>query len=128
MLTVLNEGVRHLLPAAPRLDLLGTRGVEKVYRALHIPPPSGQRLRTVALIGDIISNTLYYSCIPSTRNASWKRAFILGTGAGVATQVLAPRLGLGKEPIARSNVTRILTVAWYLAGGLATAWAAQKSR
>jgi hypothetical protein len=104
------------------------RGVEKLYRAFEVAPPTGRKLRAVALVGDLIANTLYYSRIPSSQNTHWTRALILGGGAGAAAQVLAPMLGLGKEPIARSNTTRVLTVAWYLAGGLATAWAVHKSQ
>src|SRR4051812_34362618 len=65
VLTALNESGRHLLPSAPRLDVLGTLGVEKIYHALHLAPPSERRLRAVAFVGDIITNTLYYSRVPS---------------------------------------------------------------
>lgn len=126
VLTVLNEGARRLSPSAPRLDVLGMRGVIKLFQLFGASPPTGRRLRTVTLLGDLLTNTLYYSRVPGLRNTSRLRALVLGSGAGIAAQILSPVLGLGKKPIARQKTTRLMTVAWYLIGGLAAAWAARK--
>jgi hypothetical protein len=128
VLTILHEGARRILPSAPRLDILGMRGVAKLFQIFRSSPPTGQRLRFLALVGDIITNTLYYSRVPGIRSTGWLRGLVLGSGAGIATQLLSPLLGLGKKPIARKNVTRVMTVAWYLVGGLAAAWVARRSQ
>jgi hypothetical protein len=128
VLTVLHEGARRILPSAPRFDLLGMCGVEKLFQAFRSSPPAGQGLYSLALIGDIVTNTLYYSRVPGIRNTGWLRGLVLGSGAGIATQILSPMLGLGKKPIARKNVTRVMSVAWYLVGGLAAAWVARRSQ
>jgi hypothetical protein len=43
----------------------------------------------------------------------------LGLAAGVGAVALPERMGLGSAPSARTNETKAMTVAWYLAGGLA---------
>ena len=43
----------------------------------------------------------------------------LGLAAGVGAVALPEPLGLGGGPSARTDETKAMTVAWYLAGGLA---------
>ncbi len=45
----------------------------------------------------------------------------LGLAAGAGALVLPKPLGLGEAPKSRRPATRIMTVAWYLIGGLAAA-------
>jgi hypothetical protein len=52
------------------------------------------------------------------------RGALLGLAAGVGAAYLPPRIGLGEQPGQRPPATQIMTVAWYLAGGLAAAAAA----
>ena len=76
--------------------------------------------------GDLVLNSLYYSLVGLKGT---DKAFQTGTGlgmaAGVGAVVLPGRMGLGDEMTARTSQTEIMTVAWYLAGGLAAAAAYQ---
>lgn len=120
--TLLNESARRVIPRAPRLDALGMRAIARGLRAAGQEPPQGERLRGVALAGDLVSNTLYYSLAGAAgggRNA-WLLGSLLGLSAGVGAAFLPPRIGLGRQP-GETSATRAMTVAWYLAGGLATA-------
>lgn len=124
-LTVVHELARRVIPDAPRVDVLGMRAIAAGLRASGAAPPPSGRLYWWALVGDLASNTLYYSL------AAWgapKRAplrgALLGLGAGAATVVLPPLVGLGTRPQARTPQTQALTVLWYLVGGLTAGLAA----
>ena len=74
------------------------------------------------MAGDIALNTLYYSLVSlSDEEKTFQNGALLGLAAGIGTVVLPKHLGLGAEPSARTKQTELMTVAWYLAGGLAAA-------
>jgi hypothetical protein len=91
-------------------------------RAAGQQPPDDDKLHAMALAGDIISNSLYYSLVGAgERRTVWVRGALLGLGAGVGAVLLPEPLGLGSEPTARTPATQAMTIAWYLTGGLAAA-------
>jgi hypothetical protein len=117
-LTVLHETVRRVRRDAPRMDTLGRRAIASGLDAAGLEVPPGDQLQAVALGGDILANTLYYSlACPGT--PSLARGAALGAAAGLGALVLAPLMGLGSRPSSRTSRTAAMTVAWYTAGGLA---------
>lgn len=121
-LTLLHESARRLVPEAPRADVLGERAIKKVMRALQRKPPAQRRLHNISLGGDIVFNTLYYSLVGlGGREQAWSCGATLGALAGIGVVVLPGPLGLGKRPSARTPATAMMTIGWYLAGGLAAA-------
>lgn len=121
-LTLLHESAKRTLPDAPRMDILGMRAIAKSMRRINQEPPSGDRLFNITLVGDIISNSLYYSLVGIGRpENAMLRGTLLGLAAGVGGVVLPEPLGLGNRPSARTSATKAMTVGWYLAGGLAAA-------
>jgi hypothetical protein len=125
-LTLLHETARRFIPDAPRMDVLGMRAIAKSMRLVDQEPPADEQLQTLALAGDVLSNSLYYSLVGAGAPcAVWLRGVLLGLGAGVGAVVLPQPLGLGSAPRARSRSTQAMTVGWYLAGGLAAAAAFQ---
>jgi predicted cobalt transporter CbtA len=122
--TAVHETARRTIPQAPRMDVIGRRGIAKSMYALGTEPPHGQRLQNAALAGDVVSNSLYYSLIglgSDSPRATWKRGLLLGVAAGIGAVLLPPVLGLGRQPGSRGPFTHLLTVAWYTIGGLAAA-------
>lgn len=120
--TALNEGVRRVLPHAPRIEVIGERALAASLEALHVTPPQGAALYRWTLVGDLLSNTLYYGLVGLGRpQGTWARGGLLGLAAGVGAATLPRPLGLGRQPGARSPETPLLTAGWYLAGGLAAA-------
>lgn len=121
-LTLINETARQFMPHAPRLDAMGIRALAKSMRALEVEPPRGDQLRGAALVGDLATNTIFYSVVGlgDPRHAM-QRGVLLGLGAGLGAAFLPQRIGLGQQPGAESPTTPLLTVAWYLAGGVAAA-------
>ncbi len=120
--TLIHEGARRVLKHPPRMDVLGKRSLKKGFRWLGLRPAHGRRLHRQALMGDIISNSLFYSLVAMGRpRRPYVRGAILGTLAGVGAVVLPPFLGLGRRPSRARTSTALLTVAWYLLGGLSAA-------
>jgi hypothetical protein len=125
--TVLNLAAQRLTPNAPKLDILGMRALAAMVAGLGEHPPQGETLRTEALVGDLISNTVYYSLVGSGESSkgTWARAVVLGLAAGLGAAFLPPLLGLGKQPTQDRSTTRVLTVLWYLKGALVTTMTAR---
>jgi hypothetical protein len=128
-LTVAHELVRKTKPNAPRLDILGMRGVAKLMTAFGVEPPSGATLRKYALVGDIISNTVFFSGVGAKPGlAAWLKGINLGLFAGVGAITVPQNVGLGKDSdllTKRTTATALTTVGLYVLGGIAAAAMAQ---
>jgi len=121
-LTLLHEVARRVVPHAPRADVLGMRALDETLRVIGVTPPKSEVLHRWALLGDILSNSLYYSLVGcGSRKGVWRRGVLLGIGAGIGTVVLPTPLGLGRQPDERIPVTPLMTIVWYLVGGLVAA-------
>ena len=73
-----------------------------------------------ALVGDLVSNSLYYSLVGAgARQDAMRNGALLGLAAGLGAVFLPEPLGLGRQPTEDSPETQLMTVAWYLLGGLA---------
>jgi hypothetical protein len=108
------------------MDVLGKRAIARTLDWAEARPPSDELLHDMALTGDIVSNSVYYSLVAlgGPRGAVACGA-VLGLAAGVGAVALPEKMGLGSAPSARTNETKAMTVAWYLAGGLAAGLAYQ---
>ena len=109
------------------MDTLGRRAIAKGLEAAGLETPPEDQLQAVALGGDIVANTLYYS-LACLGKPSLARGAALGAAAGLGALVLAPLMGLGSRPGSRTPQTAAMTVAWYTAGGLAASAAHQRWR
>ena len=113
--------MRHLRPEdAPRMDVLGERGLRKLLGLANVPQPDHDTAYGLTLAGDLLSNGLYYSMVGRGKGTWWRGA-LLGVAAGVGGVVLPGPLGLGEAPSNRTPQTKAMTVAWYTIGGLAAA-------
>ena len=125
VLTVLHETARQKSDKAPHVHKLGMRAIAKMIEMTGRERPSDEQLYRWAMVGDLVSNSLYYSAVGNGEKNPWTRGALLGTSAGVGAVGLPGLLGLGSEPSNRTRETQIMTVAWYLVGGLAAAATAQ---
>lgn len=119
-MTITHETLRRILPQAPRMDVLGMRAISKTMKKIGKEPPADDDLHTWALIGDVVSNSLYYS-LTGTGQGAWLRGGLLGAGAGAGALLLPGPMGLGTDPSNRSTETQAMTVGIYLLGGLVAA-------
>ncbi|ALI98825.1 hypothetical protein [Rufibacter tibetensis] len=116
--TIVHESVRRFYPEAPRMDILGMRAIAKGLRFAGQTPPNDDKLHAWSLVGDIVSNSLYYSLTGSGKKALWQGT-VLGAIAGVGGVILPGPMGLGVAPSARTKQTQALTIGYYLLGGVA---------
>ncbi|WP_316795241.1 hypothetical protein [Pedobacter agri] len=121
-LNILHETVRRFDNDAPRVDLVGEEALIRSMNSLDLEPPKGDNLYAATLAGDIISNGIYYSAIgmAGSKNIYLKGA-LAGLTAGLGAIKLPEKMGLDDKPVTKTDKTKVLTVAWYLIGGLVTA-------
>ena len=125
-LTSIHQLARALSDDAPRMDVVGSRAIVRGIEAAGGTVPSIETVDRMALAGDLLCNSAYYSLIACGRRAHvWPRAVALGLAAGIGGILLPRRLGLGDPPHSHRRSTQVMTVAWYLLGALATAAAAK---
>ena len=116
-LTAIHQTARALTDSAPRMDLVGMRALVRAFTATgHEAPRDTDRLYAATLAGDLIGNSAYYSLA-----TSYSRGVALGLLAGVGALILPERMGLGTPPKSERLSNQVMTVAWYLIGGLAAA-------
>jgi hypothetical protein len=121
-LTLVHQVARQLTDKAPRADVLGMRALSKIIGKVDGPPPGDDQLYFWTLAGDLVSNALYYSLVGTAGGiGALVRGTALGLGAGVGALALPGPLGLGNRPTNRTTATQVMTVAWYLIGGLVAA-------
>ena len=116
---VLHEITRRIVPNAPRVDILGMQALAKGLTATADTTPTGDDLYRATLVGDLISNSAYFSAVGFGGGNAVALGLGLGAVAGIGAVVLPPRMGLDEKPTARTPMTEAITVALYTAGGLA---------
>ncbi|MFT3916860.1 MAG: hypothetical protein QM704_23085 [Anaeromyxobacteraceae bacterium] len=127
VLTRVHEVARRFVPGAPRMDVIGARGLDRVLGAAGLARPRGRRGYAATLAGDLVSNTAWYALVGWGRAAHpMRRGLLLGLAAGAGAVVLSPALGLGQRPVARAAWTPWMTVAWNGLGGLAAGLALRR--
>ncbi|MBJ6120133.1 hypothetical protein JAO76_18150 [Pontibacter sp. BT310] len=124
VLTLTHESLRSIVPEAPRMDILGMRAIAKLMEKAGATPPDDDTLHDWAIIGDVISNGLYYSLAGADKNALLRGTF-LGAMAGIGAITLPGPLGLGEAPSERTTQTKVMAVGLYLMGGIVAALAAR---
>jgi hypothetical protein len=117
-LTITHEAIRHSrVPGAPRMDILGARGLKKILTATGLEPPRGQALFESTLAADLVSNAATYALVGTGKSAPL-RGTLLGAALGLGAVLLPEPLGLGQPPGKKSPRTELLTLALYTLGGL----------
>lgn len=120
-LNLIHESARHLSNEAPRVDRLGEQALAETMKTFgEAAPPALDDLYLPTLIGDLTSNSLYYSLSGAfgKQNAVIGGA-LLGAAAGIGAVYLPDKIGLRKSYTAATNERAAMTLIWYLSGGLA---------
>ena len=116
-LTAVHQAARAITDAAPRMDVVGMRALARGATAIgREAPPTHAGLYGATLAGDLIANSAYYSLA-----TTYTRGTVLGLLAGIGAVVLPERIGLGVPPKSELLSNQVMTIAWYLVGGLAAA-------
>ena len=125
VLTSLHQAMRCAVPYPPRMDIVGKRALARLMRGAGAAVPCEPTLHRLTLAGDLIANSVYYAAVGGrSRRETLVRGAGLGLAAGVGALALPAPLGLGRPPHSEHVGNKLLTVALYVAGGLASAAAA----
>jgi len=100
---------------------LGMESLIKLAEKANIKVPKGENLYKLTLAGDILSNTLYYSGIGIGKKQIWLKGSVLGLVAGLGAVYLPQPLHLNEAHSNRTPQTQVLSVLYYLTGGLVAA-------
>ena len=121
-LNLLHEALKRKLNNAPRIDQLGEEVIAKSAIKIGGSKPREKTLYAASFASDLVSNSLFYSLIPSNdKKVLWAKSIIYGIGAGIGAVILPKKLGLNEQHVTRTNKTKSLTIAYYLFGALITA-------
>ena len=121
-LTILHEIVRKLDRDAPRMDEVGKEALGKLFKKLKLDVPDDDKLHLLATGTELISNGLFYSLAGAAgKNNVILRGIFLGLTAGIAAVVLPRQLELDETASNRTPKTQVMTVAWYMIGGIVAA-------
>ncbi len=116
--TVIHQIVKKYDKKAPRMDLLGMESLTKILDKFNVEKPDEATLYKLTMAGDILSNTIYYAAAGIGAEKTLLKGAILGSLAGVGAVALPEPMGLDPKHSNRTNETKILSVAYYLVGGL----------
>lgn len=104
---------------APRVDLVGEQALTKIMDSAGVKPLKGDALFATTMMADVVSNAFYYSLIGVGKKENLVfRGAAYGLIAGIGALTLTKPLGLSDAPVTRTDKTKVLTVAWYLIGGI----------
>jgi hypothetical protein len=121
-LNILHETVKRFYHNAPRVDLIGEEGLNKALKTSGAAPLQGNALYAATLASDLVSNGIYYSLIGIGKKRNLIiRGITYGAAAGIGALELIKPMGLSDAPVTRTDQTRILTVGYYIFGGIIAA-------
>lgn len=103
------------------MDRLGMQAISKGLKKAGRKVPKEQTLFTVTMIGDVVSNALFYSAVGIGKEKNiWVRSAAFGLAAGLGAVLLPQPLGLDSRPSNRTVATKVMTVGLYVTGALVT--------
>ena len=125
-LNILHESLKNKRDT-PRIDLLGEQALQKAVRYFGGNITDSDDLYKTTLAGDLVSNSIYYSYIASSKRKNiWVTAVGMGLLAGIGAVTLPEPMGLNPKPVAKTEEIKLMTVGYYLFGALVTAFVASK--
>ena len=122
-ITLLHEIIKRYDPDAPRLDRLGMEALSLGFKKADEPVPNKKDLYKYSLIGDIINNTMFFSLAGGKGGVKkgLSKGAVLGLTAGLGSLFAPKKMGLNSEATNKTRKTQIMSVAYYLVGGLVAA-------
>ncbi len=121
-LNAIHEIARRKSDNVPKINKIAEEGIEKIWEATGNDAPTGNKRYRIALTGDIVANTAYFTAIKGRTNTeTWVKGLVLGAVAGFGALKLTAPIGLNDQPVNRNPTVQALTILYYAAGGLVTA-------
>lgn len=113
-LSVLHEVIRKNFTNVPHINEVGEEAVEKAIARTPLNITGKDSLYATTLVGDLVSNGLYYATTATKHNLA--SGLLMGVGAITLPQ----QIGLNSEPIAGNTKKKAMTIGYYLVGAFVT--------
>lgn len=113
-LNILHETIRKNFDDVPHINEVGEEALTKITEGTKIEIKGEKTLYTATLVGDIVSNALYYATTATSHNIT------SGLLAGAGAIALPKQMGLNDAPLAETYKKKAMTVGYYLFGALVT--------
>ena len=124
MLNLVHQLGKKVDKDAPRIDQIGQEALSKSIRSVGYDPPRGNKLFAATLVGDLVANSIYYGLIGKGRKENLLlRGIVYGAVAGIGALTLTKPMGLDGQPVNKTAKTKIMTIGWYVLGGVVTVFA-----
>ncbi|MBC7829157.1 MAG: hypothetical protein H7122_15515 [Chitinophagaceae bacterium] len=121
VLNVVHQLANRIDKDAPHIDKIGEEALSKSIKIVGYDPPKGDKLFLATLVGDVISNSMYYSLIGKGKKENLLlRGVIYGAVAGIGALTLPKPMGLDDQPVNKTNKTKAMTIGLYVLGGVVT--------
>src|SRR4051812_2733125 len=122
-LNLLHETMKRIQPDAPHIDEVGEEALAKTVEFAGYDAPEGKALTGVTLAADLASNAFFYSLIGQGKESNLvPRGAIYGLAYGLGTLGIAKSAPLDDTPITKTTATQMMTVGWYVFGGIVAGW------
>ena len=113
-LNILHETIRKNFSNVPHINEVGEEALLKITDNTPINITGENNLYAATLVGDVISNGIYYA------TTATKNDLTSGLLVGVGAIALPKKLGLNDEPVAENTQKKLMTVGYYIFGALVT--------
>ncbi len=121
-LNLVHQLAKKLDPDAPEIDKIGEEALSKTILAAGYSPPVGKTLFNATLASDVAANAVYYSLIgKGGKKHLLLRGTFWGAIAGMGALKLTRPMGLNDKPVNKNRKAQIMTISWYIIGGIVTA-------
>lgn len=118
-LNIVHEIMKRSCSIAPRIDKVGEEAMAGAIELAGHNAPEGKKLTAVTLASDIVLNAAFYSLIGAGKESNLvPRGAVYGLAAGLSTVGGASVAPLNDEPVTKTTTTKIMTVSWYVIGGI----------
>jgi len=114
VLNIVHETIRKNFKNVPRINELGEEALLKLTSNTPINITGKDNLYAATLVGDIVSNGIYYATTATKNDLS------SGLMAGISAIMLPKPLGLNEQPVAENMQKKAMTVGYYILGACAT--------
>jgi len=122
-LNLLHETMKRIQPDAPHVDEVGEQAAAKAIELTGLDVPEHKTLAGVTLAADLASNAFFYSMIGQGKESNLvPRGAVYGLAVGLGTLGLAGAGPVDDTPITKTTATKMMTVAWYVFGGVVAGW------
>ena len=111
-LSMLHEYVKKNMNEVPEFDEVGEEAIDKSLEKVNLQVKDPDKLYNTTVVGDVLTNGLYYAFTPFKFNT------MIGALGGLGAIVIPKKLGLDNTPVAGTDKKKMMTIGYYIFGAM----------